>query len=74
MFRRMILSIFGGALLAVALTFSQTALGACNDHCSDTLPGGSTFDSCSLTYTCPPGMECYLSNVKCFYTGVTIIN
>lgn len=74
MFRRMILSIFGGALLAVALTFGQTAMGACDGRCPDTLPGGSVFDSCSITYVCPPDRECYEADVKCFYTGVTIIN
>jgi hypothetical protein len=77
MFRRMILSIFGGALLAVALTFSQTAMGACRydgiDWCPATLPNGQTYDSCLVTFTCPPAGECYISGLKCLYTGVTII-
>jgi hypothetical protein len=77
MFRRMVLSIFGGALFAVALTFSQTAMGACQHQginwCADTLPYGQVFDSCLVTYTCPAGESCYISDTKCFYTSEPII-
>lgn len=72
MFRRMILSIFGGALLAGAFSFSQTAIAACDGRCPDK-NGGDVFDSCSITYTCPPNSPCYESNVTCFYTGEPII-
>jgi hypothetical protein len=73
MFRRMILSTFGGALLAVVFAFGQTGKAACGDRCPDKM-GGGDFDSCSVTYTCPPDAPCYESNVKCFYTGVTILD
>ena len=76
MFRRMVLPIFGGAF-AVALTFSQTATGACEHQginwCADTLPYGKVFDSCLVTYTCPTGESCYISDTKCFYTSEPII-
>jgi len=73
MFRRMILSTFGGALLAVVFAFSQTGMAACGERCPDK-NGGDDFDSCQVTYTCPPDSPCYESDVKCFYTGVEIIN
>ena len=73
MLRRMTISIFGGALLAVALAFSQTATAACDGRCADTAPNGGVFDSCAITFTCPPQMECYESGTTCFYTSEPII-
>jgi len=74
MFRRMTLSIFGGALLAVAFSFSQTAIAACEGRCADTMPGGLIFDSCLVDYTCPPGSPCVESNIRCYYTSEPIID
>lgn len=71
MFRRMILSAFGGALLAVVFAFGQPGKAACGGQCPDK-NGGGEFDSCLVTYTCPPDSPCYQSDVKCFYTGVII--
>ena len=74
MFRRMTLSILGGALLAVAFSFSQTAMAACEGRCNDTMPGGLVFDSCLVDYSCPPGSPCIEVNIRCYYTGVVIID
>jgi hypothetical protein len=74
MFRRMALSIFGGALLAVVFAFSQTGMAACEGRCADTQSGGQEFDSCLVTYTCPTGSPCYESDVRCYYTGVKIVD
>jgi hypothetical protein len=70
MFRRMVLSTFGGALLAVVFAFGQTGKAACDGRCPDTMPGGQEFDSCLVTYTCPRDSDCYQSDIRCFYTGV----
>lgn len=71
MFRRMILSIFGGALLAVVFAFSQTAMAACNGQCADTRPGGLEFDSCLLTYDEFNGFGYFY--YRCFYTSEPVI-
>lgn len=70
MFKRMTLSIFGGALLAVVFAFSQPAEAACNGACPDTLGDGSEFDSCRLVY-----VDDYLPyfTYRCYYTKVVII-
>lgn len=73
MFRRMAFPIFGGALLAVVFAFSQIGMAACDGRCDDTKPGGQEFDSCLVTYTCPPNSPCYESEVRCYYTGEPII-
>ena len=73
MFRRMTLSIFGGALLAVIFAFSQPAEAACNGACPDTLDGGFEFDSCRLIYVedWSTGMPYF--TYRCYYTRVVII-
>lgn len=74
MFRRMILPIFGGALLAVVFTFAQTGKAACDDRCPEK-NGKGDFDSCLITFTCPSNGSCYESGHLCFYTdGGTIID
>lgn len=73
MFRRMILSAFGGVVLAVMFASSQTATAACEGRCPDTM-GGLQYDSCLVTYSCPPDAPCMESNIRCFYTGVEIID
>lgn len=74
MFRRMIFSIFGGALLAVVFAFGQTGKAACGDRCDDTKFGGLVYDSCVITYTCPSNGPCYESGHQCFYTSEPIID
>jgi hypothetical protein len=74
MFRRMTLSILGGALLAIAFSFSQTAIAACEERCADTQAGGLVFDSCLVDYSCPPNSACVEVNVRCYYTGVLILD
>jgi hypothetical protein len=70
MFRRMTLSILGGAVFAVVLAFGQTAMAACQGYCADKQPGGLEFDSCQLTLN----SQGEVIGVTCFYTGVQILD
>jgi hypothetical protein len=68
MFRRMTLSIFGGALLAVVFAFSQPAEAACNGACADTVNGGWEFDSCRLKYVVDWATGLPYVTYTCYYT------
>jgi hypothetical protein len=72
MFRRMALSIFGGALLAVVFAFSQTGMAACGELCPDTRPGGLEFDSCIVIYVSYPDGS-WAFDYTCYYTSGPVI-
>lgn len=71
MFRRMTLSIFGGALMAAVLAFGQTSMAACLGYCADRKAGGLEFDSCTITLDSKGEA---IGDPVCFYTGVKIID
>lgn len=70
MIRRMMFSVLAGSLLAAVLTFGHSAMAACQGYCADRQPGGLDFDSCTLTID----RNGNVTGVRCFYTGVRIID
>lgn len=56
MIRKSILSVFGGALVGLVVTFGIGARAECGGSCQDSHQSGecyATFEGCRSTYSCP---------------------
>jgi hypothetical protein len=70
MFKRMTLSVFSGAFLALTLAFGPAVMAGCQGYCADRQVGGGVYESCQLTLN----SNDEVIGVKCFYTSVKVID
>ncbi len=73
MIRKSILSIFGGIVIGLVLSFAGGAKAACNGACSDGGPQGdgcsTTYEGCTCYYRCPDFPEGSCTRVcSCVYS------
>lgn len=64
MLRRMLGSMFLGAVIAFAVSFAPAVTAACQGYCADLFPGGGVFAGCDLTLDANGNVI----GVRCRYT------